>query len=67
MKTILFTTALFLFSATNTSVYICVSKSSEVFHYKKECQGIKRCSHEVKVVSLETAISMGRRECGYEK
>ncbi len=56
-------------SASNSEkeVYICVSKSAEVYHLKKDCHGLNRCTHEVKVVSLQSAKeTYKRRLCGFE-
>lgn len=49
------------------TVYICVSPNATSYHYSKSCQGIKRCTHEIKEVSIEKAVNeYGRKLCGYE-
>jgi hypothetical protein len=51
----------------STNVYICISNASEVYHLDKNCRGLKRCTHEVKIVTKNEAIrTYGRRICGYE-
>lgn len=54
-------------SDTDKEVYICISKSAEVYHFNKDCRGLNRCTHEVKKVSLsEAKEKYSRRLCGYE-
>lgn len=44
------------------NVYICTG-NSKIFHKTKKCKGLKRCSKEIKSVTIEQAKRMGRREC----
>lgn len=44
-------------------VYICTGKSATVYHYNKNCKGIKACKASIKQVTLEEAVDMGRRPC----
>lgn len=54
-------------SSTDKEVYICVSENAKVYHFSKECNGLKKCIHEIKKVSLEDAKSTyKRRVCGLE-
>ncbi|MCF8461267.1 MAG: hypothetical protein K9G46_11125 [Flavobacteriales bacterium] len=71
MKTLLLT----IFSLTlsisaihsDTTVYICVSKSSKAYHKDKNCFALNNCKHEVKAVSLYDAQNTyGRKLCGHE-
>lgn len=67
MKTLVLLSVLLLSAKSATTVFVCVSPSAEVYHYKEDCRGIKKCTHEVKKVSLDEAKKMGRRMCGFEK
>jgi hypothetical protein len=49
------------------SVYICDSPNATRFHLKKECNGLDKCTHEIKSVTAETAKSRGLTLCGWEK
>lgn len=54
-------------SSSETNVYYCANGKTEVYHLKKDCQGIKRCTHEVKTVSKDYAVgTLKLRLCGYE-
>lgn len=49
------------------SVYICLSKGAYAYHQNSNCKGIKRCSHEIREVSLEEAKGeYDRQLCGFE-
>ncbi|MGZ6523188.1 MAG: hypothetical protein ACXVDT_15240, partial [Bacteroidia bacterium] len=37
------------------NVFICVSKSSKVYHSNKNCRGIKNCTHEIREVTVSDA------------
>lgn len=50
-----------------TQVYICRSAGAKRYHFRSNCRGIKRCTHEVAKVSVETAKGYGLTVCGYEK
>lgn len=48
-------------------VWICVSESSTAYHLNVNCQGLKRCKHDIIKVSESEAKSTYKRElCGYE-
>jgi hypothetical protein len=49
---------------TKSQVIICTSESSYSYH-KYLCPGLKRCTSEYKIVTLDEAKEMGRKECGY--
>ncbi|MCG9879580.1 MAG: thermonuclease family protein [Bacteroidia bacterium] len=46
------------------NVYICKSNSSKTYH-NKMCQGLSKCSKGTRQISLQEAIRMGKRSCGY--
>ena len=49
-----------------TKVYVCVSSSSFAYHNKKNCRGLKACTHEIKEVEESHASkTMKRKKCGY--
>lgn len=49
------------------SVYICLSEGAYAYHHDSSCLGLKRCSHEVRAVSLKEAQEeYGRQLCGFE-
>ena len=66
MKTILLATLLYFFSGVQTpqsNVYICDSPSAKKFHLVNKCNGLNRCSHEIKEMSKAEAISKGYSIC----
>lgn len=71
MKTLLLSALLFLFARNatvqDTTVYISTGSSAYAYHARLSCQSLKRCKEEghVKAVSLEKAISMGRKPCKF--
>ena len=48
------------------SVFICKGKSSERYHLEKNCRGLKNCSTDIAVVTLEEARKIGRTLCKWE-
>ena len=48
---------------TSNGVYICTGPRSKVYHKNKRCKGLRRCSGEIKLVSLDEAKRLHRREC----
>lgn len=42
------------------------SEYIESFILDKNCEGLKKCKHEVKEVTLEEAKKIERRLCGFE-
>lgn len=56
------------FSGSNDpSALICNNGTTEVFHLNENCQGLKRCDHEVLKMTKNEALEKGMRLCGYEK
>ena len=47
-----------------TNVFICDSKNSKKYHYKKNCRGLNKCKSSIKELSLTTAKKRGRNLCG---
>lgn len=46
-------------------VMICRSSTSYAYH-KKMCQGLKKCTHKIETVLIETARQAGyKKACGY--
>jgi hypothetical protein len=45
-------------------VYICISSGATKYH-SHYCQGLKKCTHEVKKISKKDAIERGYGACGY--
>lgn len=66
MKTFALLLLLLFAKRDNDTVFICDSPSSEVYHLDENCQGLKKCKHEVKTVTLEKAKELKRRLCGFE-
>jgi len=69
MKTLILFSSLFLFLQQQPKVaYICMNKSSEVYHVDSNCAALKRCTHEVVKTTPEEAKSKygKKRLCGYE-
>lgn len=58
--------ALLLLSATapDTKVLICISTGASKYH-SHYCQGLKKCTHQVKEVSISDARNRGYSACGY--
>lgn len=66
MKTLTLIILLLTFSAESNEVWICDSPSAEVYHLDENCRGLKKCSHEIKKITLDRAKSLKRRLCGFE-
>lgn len=67
MKTILLFATMSIFSSsTNSSVYICDSANAEKYHLTKDCQGLDKCKHTIKEVTLSEAKALGRELCSWE-
>lgn len=45
------------------TVFVCTGSSSKTYHRIDDCQGLSRCSGEIREVSLEEARKMRRRAC----
>lgn len=44
-------------------VYICQGSKSACYHSNPNCSGLRRCSTELKAITLDEAKKMGRRPC----
>jgi micrococcal nuclease len=71
MKTLLLTlltlTLSIPVSQSDTTVYICHSKSSKAYHLDQNCFALKNCTHEIKTVSKYDAVNTyGRKLCGHD-
>lgn len=69
MKSLILLISLFFLNFSNESyseVYICNSKSSKKYHYKKECRGLNACKQEVVSVKKSQAQDLGLSLCGWE-
>ena len=44
-------------------VYVCISRGSVAYHSRDNYEGINRCSHEVKRMSVADARVLGKRAC----
>jgi len=53
----------FSLEKTPTSVYICTDTNAKTYHSSYSCRGIGSCKGDIKGVSLEQAIKMGRKSC----
>ncbi|NER14540.1 hypothetical protein GWK08_13885 [Leptobacterium flavescens] len=47
-------------------VYICASKNSKRYHFRKDCRGLSRCKAKIVKMPLSKAKKIGRTLCGYE-
>ena len=47
-----------------TYVLICKSPTAYAYH-SYECRGLARCTHKIEKVSLEDAIKLKKKACGY--
>ena len=45
------------------NVYVCVSNTSVAYHSNRNCTGLSRCTHEIKAMSIDDAVKMGKRQC----
>jgi hypothetical protein len=66
MKTIAFAFLVLCSNPEDSTVFICDSPSSEVYPLDENCEGLKRCKHEVKTIPLDEVKSLERRWCGFE-
>lgn len=49
--------------ADTPKVYICQGSKSACYHVRPDCSGLRRCSTELKTITLDEAKKMGRRPC----
>lgn len=47
----------------SAKVYICTGRSSKRYHKTSRCEGLRRCSGEIRAVSVAEAERMGRTPC----
>lgn len=50
-------------TATTSTVYVCISKTSYAYHSSRKCPGLGRCTHEVKGMSTAAAKQLGKYAC----
>jgi len=50
-------------SKAQTTVYICLGKSSVRYHQTDRCNGLSNCKSQIKSVTLQEAEKMGRTPC----
>jgi len=50
-------------AATESAVYVCMSKGSVAYHNSDRCSGLNRCTHTVKAMSVADAQDLGKRAC----
>ena len=48
-------------------VFICTGRLSRAYHISENCQGLKRCSEEVKQVTKDEAKKTNRHFCTFCK
>ena len=68
MKRLLLSLTLSVFAISTSckieeTVYICTGPKAEVYHARKNCRGLNKCSGSIKTISLSKAVQMGRRAC----
>ncbi len=57
---------IFNIEKTETFVYICKTKSSKKYHYRKNCRGLSRCSTTIEKITKQKAKASGKTLCGWE-
>ena len=66
MKYLLLFTLWFVAPQGETYVYICTGPQSECYHKNTFCRAFKKCSGDIKKVTLDQAKDKyKRRPCGY--
>jgi hypothetical protein len=51
-------------TVSGATVYICTGPSSTKYHNRSNCSCLNSCSTAISSVSLSSAQSMGRTQCG---
>lgn len=46
-----------------TAVYLCANGKTVVYHSSRNCAAMRRCSHEVRSISVSEATATGHRKC----
>ena len=49
--------------AEDKGVYICTGRTAKRYHKTENCQGLSRCSGEVRKVTIDEAKAMHRTPC----
>jgi hypothetical protein len=52
-------------ASSGNTVYICTGPYAEAYHNTTSCRGLSKCSGEIREVTEQEAINMGRHACGY--
>lgn len=47
----------------NAMVYICTGSSAYAYHCNRNCSGLRKCTGDIKRVTIEIAKSKGRKPC----
>lgn len=56
--------SLFLGSFKEETVLICDSVNATAYH-THQCNGLSKCTHEVKTITLSEAKKLGYKPCGF--
>lgn len=46
-------------------VYVCTGPNAKAYHTDEDCKGLERCSDDIKEMTEQEAIDMGRHLCHY--
>ena len=52
--------------ADDAVVYVCRSAGAKRYHFKRDCRGLKRCTHKIEESGITDAENLGLTICGYE-
>jgi len=52
-----------LTSATKKNVFICTGSASKTYHATDSCKGLKSCTADIKVITLNEAKKLKRKPC----
>lgn len=63
MKTFILFAILFCSSVGSQGVYVCTGPTAYAYHKTKACRGLRRCTGEIKKISLEQAKKEKRKAC----
>ena len=66
LPTLLIFVLLTAFQKKEIDVFICMTKSSKTYHFKKDCRGLKKCKSKIKKISKNKAENVGRTICKLE-
>ena len=63
---LLFCFALLFFGfSKEKEVFVCDSNTAFAYHKKRDCEGLKNCTHEIKTMTKKDAKALGRKPCCY--